>query len=283
MNTEKHKKRIILGCIILVISIFMALATLQKNSASIFENAFNTLFSPIQKVASGMSDGVGGFFNYLLEMQDYKETNSELAKRVAEMEQKYRSAEEYRAENEQLRALLELKESAFEEYTSTGAKVIGWSSDNWYNTYTIDKGSMHGIAAQDTVVTEMGLVGQVQEVGLNWARVTTVIDTGSTVGVCVVRTGDVAMLDGDAELGKDGCCKLNFVNKEAEIVVGDLVETSGLGDVFTKGIHVGRVKELHADSTGANQYAVIEPAVDFAKTRYVLVLKKNTETDSNKE
>lgn len=277
MNADKHKKLILLGCIVLVISIFMALATLKKNSASIFENAFNTLFSPAQKVVTGMSDGVGGFFNYLMEMQDYKETNSALTKRVAELEQKHRSAEEYRAENEQLRALLELKESTYADYDATGAKIIGWSSDNWYNTYTIDKGSLDGISAQDTVVTELGLVGQVQEVGLNWARVTTIVDAGSTVGVCVVRTGDVAMLDGDSQLGKDGHCKLNFVNKQAEIVVGDLVETSGLGDVFAPGIHVGRVQELHADSTGVNQYAVIEPAVDFAKTRYVLVLRKNQE------
>lgn len=277
MNADKHKKLIIFGCIVLVICIFMALATLQRNRASIFENAFNTLFSPVQKLVTGMSDGVGGFFNYLLEMQDYKEANDELARRVAEMEQKYRSAEDYQAENEQLRALLELKDGTYADYETTGAKVIGWSSDNWYNTYTIDKGSLDGIQAQDTVVTALGLVGRVQEVGLNWARITTVVDSSSTVGVCVVRTGDVAMLDGDAQLGKDGNCKLNFVNKEAEIVVGDLLETSGLGDVFAPGIHIGRVTELHADSTGVNQYAVVEPAVDFAKTRYVLVIRKNQE------
>ena len=277
MNADKHKKLIIFGCIVLAICIFMALATLQRNRASIFENAFNTLFSPVQKIATGMSDGVGGFFNYLLEMQDYKEANGVLARRVAEMEQKYRSAEDYRAENEQLRALLELKSDNYAAYETTGAKVIGWSSDNWYNIYTIDKGSLDGIRAQDTVVTELGLVGRVQEVGLNWARVTTVVDSSSTVGVSVVRTGDVAMLDGDAQLGKEGMCKLNFVNKEAEIVVGDLLETSGLGDVFAPGIHIGRVTELHADSTGVNQYAVVEPAVNFAKTRYVLVIRKNQE------
>ncbi len=277
MNADKHKKLIIFGCIVLAICIFMALATLQRNRASIFENAFNTLFSPVQKIATGMSDGVGGFFNYLLEMQDYKEANGVLARRVAEMEQKYRSAEDYRAENEQLRALLELKSDNYAAYETTGAKVIGWSSDNWYNIYTIDKGSLDGIQAQDTVVTELGLVGRVQEVGLNWARVTTVVDSSSTVGVSVVRTGDVAMLDGDAQLGKEGMCKLNFVNKEAEIVVGDLLETSGLGDVFAPGIHIGRVTELHADSTGVNQYAVVEPAVNFAKTRYVLVIRKNQE------
>lgn len=277
MSFDKHRKLIIFGCIVLVISIFMALSTLQKNRASIFENAFNTVFSPVQKLMTGVSDGVGGFFNFLFEMQDYKEVNSELTKRIADMEQKYRSAEDFRAENEQLRALLELKENTYAADEATGAKIIGWSSDNWYNTYTIDKGSLDGIAAQDTVVTQLGLVGQVQEVGLNWARVSTVIDTASTVGVCVVRTGDIAMLDGDTQLGKDGFCKLNFVNKQAEIVVGDLLETSGLGDVFAPGIHIGRVVELHADSTGVNQYAVVEPAVDFAHTRYVLVLKNHRE------
>ena len=218
---------------------------------------------------------MSGFFGFLFEMQDYKKVNDDLTKRIADLEQNYRSTEEIAAENVQLKALLDLQEEAYDDYQSTGAKIIGWSSDNWYNTYTINKGSLSGIKAQDMVVTELGLVGQVQEVGLNWARVTTLVDTASTVGVCVVRTGDVAMLDGDTELGKDGMCKLNFVNKQAEIVVGDMLETSGLGEVFASGIAVGRVAELHADSTGVNQYAVVEPAVDFAKTRYVLVLKKN--------
>ncbi|MBQ4159999.1 MAG: rod shape-determining protein MreC, partial [Clostridia bacterium] len=251
------------------------LSTLQRNRASVFENAFNTLFSPVQKTVTGMADGVSGFFGFLFEMQDYKKVNDDLTKRIADLEQNYRSTEEIAAENVQLKALLDLQEEAYDDYQSTGAKIIGWSSDNWYNTYTINKGSLSGIKAQDMVVTELGLVGQVQEVGLNWARVTTLVDTASTVGVCVVRTGDVAMLDGDTELGKDGMCKLNFVNKQAEIVVGDMLETSGLGEVFASGIAVGRVAELHADSTGVNQYAVVEPAVDFAKTRYVLVLKKN--------
>lgn len=275
MGFDKHKKLIIFGCIVLVISIFMALSTLQRNRASIFENAFNTLFSPVQKTVTGMADGVSGFFGFLFEMQDYKKVNDDLTKRIADLEQNYRSTEEIAAENAQLKALLDLQEETYGDYQSTGAKIIGWSSDNWYNTYTINKGSLSGIKAQDMVVTELGLVGQVQEVGLNWARVTTLVDTASTVGVCVVRTGDVAMLDGDTELGKDGMCKLNFVNKQAEIVVGDMLETSGLGEVFASGIAVGRVAELHADSTGVNQYAVVEPAVDFAKTRYVLVLKKN--------
>ncbi len=274
MNFDKHKKLIILGCIVLAISIFMALSTIQKNRASIFENAFNTLLSPVQKVTTSASEGVGGFFNFLFEMRDYKEVNDALTKRIADLEQNYRSAEEIAAENAHLKALLELKEETYEGHNATGAKIIGWSSDNWYNAYTIDKGSLHGIKAQDMVVTERGLVGQVQEVGLNWARVSTIIDSASTVGGCVVRTGDVAMLDGDLALGKDGYCKLNFVNKQAEIVVGDLIETSGLGDVFAAGIPLGRVTELHADSTGVNQYAVVEPAVDFANTRYVLVLRK---------
>ncbi len=273
MNFDKHKKLILLGCIVLVISIFMALSTLQNNRASIFENAFNTLFSPVQKLASGVTDGVGGFFKFVFEMRDYKAVNDDLTKQIADLEQNYRSTEAFRKENEQLRALLEIKEERYSSDNATGARIIGWSSDNWYNTYTVDKGSMDGVAPQDMVVTDFGLVGQVTEVGLNWARVNTVIHADFTVGVRVVRTGDVAILDGDTELGKDGFCKLNFVNKQAEIVVGDLLETSGLGGVFAAGVPIGRVTEMHADSTGVNQYAVVTPTVDFDNTRTVLILR----------
>ncbi len=274
MNFEKQKKLILLGCIVLVISIFMALSTLHGNRTSIFENAFNTLFSPVQKLVSGVTDGVRGFFEFVFEMRDYKAVNDELTKQIADLEQKYRTSDAFRAENEQLRALLEIKEERYSTDNATAARVIGWSSDNWYNVYTIDKGSLDGVEPQDMVVTDFGLVGQVTQVGLNWARVNTVINADFTVGVRVVRTNDIAILDGDTELGKDGFCKLNFVNKQAELVVGDLLETSGLGGVFSAGVPIGRVTEIHADSTGVNQYAVVTPMVDFENTRTVLILRE---------
>lgn len=267
---EKHKKMSVIVGTALLILILMGASVLMQGTF-FAENIFNTVVSPVQKGITAVTDSVGGFFNFLFEMKDYKEENTRLAKRVAELECERRGVEDYKTENDRLSALLELKQNDLSGMRTTGASIIGWSTDNWFNYYTIDKGSIDGVQTKSMVLTEEGLVGQVQEVGLNWSRIVTIVDSSSTVGAKVVRTGDVALVSGDNAYEKQGLCKMTHINKDMQIVVGDILETSGLSSVYPAGIAIGRVKEIVADPTGVSQYALIEPLVDFKSTRYVLV------------
>ena len=269
---EKHKKLSVIISITLAILILMIFSVFAKDHSFFAQNVFNILVSPLQNGITTVADGVGGFFEFVGEMGEYKDENSRLSKELSDLQRKYRDSEALREENERLSGLLELKEDVFEGVNTTGAKVIGWSSDNWFNYYTIDKGSASGIKKKCMVVSEEGLVGQINTVGLNWARVITLIDSSSSVGAKVVRTGDVALVVGDNMYEKDGLCKMTFINQEAEIVVGDIVETSGFGGVYSAGIAIGRVKEIVADSSGANRHAVIEPMVDLKNINHVLVV-----------
>lgn len=273
---EKHKKMSIIIGTALVILIVMGISVLAGGTF-FAENLFNTVVSPIQNGITAVTDGVGGFFNFLFEMKDYKEENTRLSKRVAELEREQRSVQDYREENERLSGLLDLKENDYSNLRTTGATIIGWSTDNWFNYYTIDKGSLDGVQEKSMVLTDEGLVGHVQEVGLNWSRIVTIVDSSSSVGAKVVRTGDVALVTGDNAYEKQGLCKMVFINKESQIVVGDIIETSGLGGVYTAGVPIGRVQEIITDSTGVSQYALIEPLVDFNATRHVLVVLDTVE------
>lgn len=268
---ERHRKLSVTIALTLAVIILMIFSVFAKDRSFIAENIFNTLVSPLQKGVTAVTDGIGGFFGFIFEMGEYKEENTRLSREIAQLEHKYRAAQDLKAENERLSGLLELKENKLSGISTTGARIIGWSTDNWFNYYTIDKGSADGVEKKCMVVTEEGLVGQVNDVGLNWSRVITIIDSSSSVGVRVVRTGDMALVVGDNAYEKDGLCKMTFINKDSQIVVGDILETSGLGGVYAAGITVGRVKEIVSDSAGVSQYAVVEPAVDFAAAHHVLV------------
>ena len=268
---ERHRKLSVTIALTLAVIILMIFSVFAKDRSFIAENIFNTLVSPLQKGVTAVTDGLGGFFGFIFEMGEYKEENTRLSREIAQLEHKYRAAQDLKAENERLSGLLELKENKLSGISTTGARIIGWSTDNWFNYYTIDKGSADGVEKKCMVVTEEGLVGQVNDVGLNWSRVITIIDSSSSVGVRVVRTGDMALVVGDNAYEKDGLCKMTFINKDSQIVVGDILETSGLGGVYAAGITVGRVKEIVSDSAGVSQYAVVEPAVDFAAAHHVLV------------
>lgn len=269
---EKHKKLVMIATTALLLCVVMGLSTLAVNNAFVLDNAVGTVVQPVQKLVASVTDGVGGFFNFIFEMKDYRAENDALAARLSEMERKYRSAESYRLENERLSGLLNLRENEFGNVQTAAARVIGWSPDNWFDFYTLDKGSLDHVAKRNMVLTDEGLVGQVSEVGLNWSKVMTIIDPSSSVGAKVVRTGDVAMVEGDLELEREGLCKMTFINKDAQIVAGDILETSGLGGVYAPGIAIGRVTEVRTDDTGIDQYAIVEPMVDFKSMRHTLIV-----------
>lgn len=268
---EKHKRLSVFIGLVAAVLVLMIFSITARQHSFFAQNIFNTLVSPVQKGVTAVADSVGGFFEFVGEMRQYKEENTRLAREYAALEKKYRESQDLRDENEKLSGLLELKENDFENIKTTGARVVGWSSDNWFNYYTIDKGSLSGVKKKCMVVTEDGLIGQINQVGLNWSRVITIIDSSSSVGARVVRTGDIALVVGDNMYEKDGLCKMTFINKEAQIVAGDIVETSGLGGVYAPGITIGRVKEIVTDSTGVDSYAVIEPMADLKNTHHVLV------------
>lgn len=272
MFFEKHKTAVIIAVISLVLIILMGTSTIPTKNAFVVNNVVRTVVQPLQNGVSYIISGVGGFFGFLFDVNDYKAENDRLTAMVAELERKYRSAEDYRIENERLSALLDVKTKAIADLPSVGARIIGWSANNWFDYYTIDKGSLDGVKKRDMVVTEDGLVGHVYDVGLNWAQVTTVINSSSSAGVRVVRSGDIAIVEGDMELEKKGLCKMTFVNKDAQIAIGDVLETSGLGGLYASGVAIGKVTEIKTDVTGVSQYALVEPLVDLKKIHTVLVI-----------
>lgn len=234
-------------------------------------NAVGVIFSPAQKLTSLVTSSIDRFTVFVWEMKSYKEENERLVNEINELKKENRSIEDYKSENDRLTELLGLKES-MAEYNTVAARIIAYEPDNWYETIVINKGEKDGIKPETVVMTGSGVVGQVAEVGTNWARVSAIINIDNSVGVRVVRTGDIAITEGDVALSKDGYCKMSFMSKNASVIVGDMLETSGLGGVYPAGMMVGKVREISSDNSGSMQYAVVEPAVDFNDLREVLVI-----------
>ncbi len=269
---EKKNKIITIIAIAVVIFIFIGISAVSNNNSFFMKNVINTITSPLQSGVSHLTNGIGGFFKYLFEMKNMNSENDRLAIENAQLRHKYRDAESYKAENDELREILELKQENDYSENRTAAEVIGWSSDNWYNYYTINKGTADGIKVGDVAVVSKGLVGRVCDVGVNWAKISTIIESSSSVGAKVIRTGDVAIVEGDFEYEKDGLCKMTFINKDAHIIIGDTLETSGLGGSYPAGIPMGKVCEIVTDNAGMPLYALVEPYVDFKELKFVFIV-----------
>jgi rod shape-determining protein MreC len=161
----------------------------------------------------------------------------------------------------------------YADYKKTAAHVIGKDSGNWFSTFTIDKGSKDGIAADMNVMAGSGLVGIVTEVGPTWAKVRSIIDDSSNVSAMVLSTSDRCIVSGDLSLMSDNQIRFGQMeNNDNTVSVGDQIVTSYISDKYLQGILIGYVSEVTVDSNNLTRSGYITPAVDFKNLQEVLVI-----------
>ncbi|MBE7034511.1 MAG: rod shape-determining protein MreC [Ruminococcaceae bacterium] len=267
----KKKVNILLLVVTLIIFVLMGVSFATRDSVE-SGNLVGTVLRPFQQFFSGIGNGIRGGFTFLGDMKEFQAENIELKDQVAALQAKVRELESYKQENDRLRSLLELS-TAESDLDMVVSKVIAKEPGNWFYSFTVDKGADDGIAIDDPVISGQGLVGRVVELGDHWAKVLTIIDSDSSVGALLSRTQDFAIVDGELSLADEGKCKMSYVTKGANIVLGDEVVTSGLGGVYPEGLLIGTVAEIKSDSLGYSQYALIDTAVDFERIREVMVVR----------
>ncbi len=262
-------KPILVTAAVLVIALIVAAVSHFSNGAtegtggavtSVAEGFFAKIFSPLKSFGTAFSD-----------KEKLAEENEQLKVQIDELIKQNRGAEEYISENKRLKELLGIKETMINKEV-LAAEVISYDWDNFSETVTINRGSKDGVDKEDAVVSALGVIGRVTELGESWARITTLLSPKHSLGVKITRTGDLAVAEGDIKLAKDKKLRLDYISGAAELIEGDIVETSGIGGVYPSGLNVGKVREIKKDSSGAVAYAVVEPTADFSRIFEVLVI-----------
>ena len=193
---------------------------------------------------------------------------------MADLEAQLRESGEAARENQQLRQLLRLQEK-HQDFVFESARVTQRSTTNWESTFTLSKGSSAGVQTGNCVISETGaLVGVVEEVGLNYCRVSTVINTDIEMGGICVRTDCAGILEGDFALMSQGRLKLSYLPDDAKLRPGDQILTSGQGDIYPPDLVVGRVEELRSDPSGMMRYAVLKPQARLDSLVEVFIIKE---------
>ena len=257
-----------------VIAVTLAVMSFFSNNASPLTNLVGLIASPFRNTYTKVADWFEDKGNYYRDTTELQAENAELRKKVAEMEATVRQAEADREENRRLRELLDLREQrrdlVFEAATVTERNVTNWTS-----SFTVNKGTKHGVEVNDCVIDETGaLVGVVSEAGTNWATILTLVDTDTSLGARVFRTKELGLAQGDFSLMGQNRLRLDYLSPDCELLGGDLVETSGLGGFYPSGLVIGSVEEVLVDDSGAASYAVLVPAVDFDALTEVFIVKE---------
>ncbi len=275
------KNKVVLLLIIITISVSVILGVINatRTRSTFMENVAMVTVTPVQNCFTWIGSKVTGFFGYFGSIDKLKEENAKLKNENKKLSQKNRRAEGIEKENKELRALLELDE-AYPTLSLMAAEVVSRSASNWYENFTIDKGTADGLKiGQGVITTDNVLIGRISDIGSTWARVTTVTDPGHSVGARVVRSGEMAVIEGDSSISDKGQCRLSFISKNSDIVVGDYLETSGLGGLYPKGIEIGKVIKIEPDVQGISRYAIVETSVNINSVSKVMVITDNISKD----
>ncbi len=267
---QSAKFKIIVALTAVVVGILIFSLT-KGGYAADSSSLLSVIFEPFQKASTAISEKVSSSLDMLVNAEKYYNENIQLKENLNELYNDIIDYDRLQRENAELRELLALKEENGEFVFSSPCTVIARTANDPYGSFTIDKGSDDGIAPYDPVITSEGLVGVCYDVSRTTSRVRTLYSPKTAVGVTVLRTKASGILEGDYELVENGCSRMSYIEKTADIRVGDIIMTTG-SETFPAGQLVGTVEEVGIEDSGLSKYAVVRPAIDVDSLTSVFVI-----------
>jgi rod shape-determining protein MreC len=243
---------------------------------TLLQRSLLATLSPLQR---GVDNVVGGaaeaWRGYGFHRETYVE-NRRLVARLRELETELQARSPRVQEADRLRELLELRRAL--PLQTIAAQVVGKEGVPWFRTLTLDHGERDGVTLDAPVLSPTGVVGRVFAVGPHAARVQVLLDRDSGAGVMIERSRVSAVVAGQVTGPTSGTedLLLKYVPERADVVVGDVVVTSGLDRIYPKGLVVGRVRFVGKGS-GLFRDIRVEPSARFDRLEEVLVVRRTPE------
>lgn len=240
------------------------------------QNGVSAAFTPLKFLGAAtnaatdvVGEGIGNITADESTLSGLREYNAELIEQYSKME-------EYRQENERLRALLDFTDAS--DVHGIGARVIGRSAQAWSQTITIDKGEADGVDAGLTVMAASGVIGQVVGTTGHTATVRLLVDPKSGAAALVQSSRAEGIVRGSLE----GLLYLENLDVNAVVNPGDVVITSGLGGSYVKGLVIGTVVKIDLRAGDAIRRAVVAPNDQVSSLEEVFVIFSTISGDSPK-
>lgn len=269
---KNRKFQIALSIVALLFIVLLSVDRFSK--VNIIRNIVTAPVVLVQKGINSASEWVGGIVSGIRGYADVIEENRNLKDENLKLKQQVSTLAELVEENERLRESLGIK-NKFSDFEIVGANIVGSNPGNFYYNFRIDAGSLDGVEIDAPVIAgDNVLVGRVYSVDLTSSVIIPLIDEKMGVSVWNTKSeGGQGIVKGDIELKEQGRCLMDTISEDFDLKPGDVIETSGIGSIYPRGILVGRIESIHRDDSLIERYAIIEPLVNFNEIREVFILK----------
>ena len=262
-----------LGVVALVLLGVMIYSATSGGLATLPETLAGVVVTPIQSLTTSISNGVSNFFGNLTGGGELRAQLEELQKENAELRQQLVDYDELKQTNDWYSEILGLHEEN-PEYTFAAGRVSARDPSDYYGNFTIAAGQNAGVEVNDPVVaTDGSLVGVVEEVGLTYSKVRTILDPSTKAAAQISRTGDTAYTAGSTvDMARQNTLRMNTLERTSGVGVGDYVVTSGIGGVYPAGLLIGSVKEVCSATDGMTLDADVDLFADIYDLKQVMVI-----------
>ncbi|MDL2310836.1 rod shape-determining protein MreC [Peptostreptococcaceae bacterium OttesenSCG-928-C18] len=277
--SNKKRKGIIFVVTTLFLISLIVTSNGNNNLISFGGNVIATITTPVTKAIYFTSSKIIDGLEFVFGSADMRHENSKLSLENAKLKEQVENMERTINNEEYLKNEYDLIKNS--NLNLVKAYITSLDPSNIYSRFNIDKGSMADINVNDTIVQAIvneddtiveGLVGTVTEVGLNYSKVTSIMDGGNKVSFKVSKNGEIGALTG----GEGNTINGYMYESRADIEVGDSIYTSGLGGIYPPDLYIGKIKEIIEDDE-VKKKVVIETPVNFKNMYRVLILKNEQE------
>ena len=277
-NIKSRKKKISFFMTVIILSSIIFFSA-TSSIMNIGENAIGTVTSSVSRLVYSPIASSKEVFTNIFGSKSIREENEKLKIENAELKEKNINMENIIAKEDFLKneynLYLQNKESLI------SANVIALDNNNLFIRFNINKGSKDGVKVGDIIVQGTAgdkentyikaVVGKVIEVGYNWSKVSSLVDSTSNISFNIVRSQSYGAISGQENNLLSG-----FMYKsDADVVVGDRLVTSGRGGIFPRDLYIGEVTEVKSSDNNLEKKISVKSPVDFTTLFRVFVLKGN--------
>ena len=268
---DTWKFKILVGIAVFLAAI-MAYAGANGRLTAAPQEILSVAVAPFQRAAAAVSNGVSSLWEKYTNIDAILEENEKLTTENAELRGQMVDYDKLKAENEAYKALTNIQEQ-HPEMSYVSSFVIGRDPLDSFYGFTLDKGSLDGVEANDDITSDEGyLLGVVTEVDLTSCKVMTILHPSFNAAGVVSRTRDNGIITGSADYAAEGLCILSNLSRGTLTKANDQVITTGLGGVFPPDVLVGVVQELVPEASGKSTIAVLKPGADPRTVKHVFII-----------
>ena len=268
---DTWKFKILVGIAVFLAAI-MAYAGANGRLTAAPQEILSVAVAPFQRAAAAVSNGVSSLWEKYTNIDAILEENEKLTTENAELRGQMVDYDKLKAENEAYKALTNIQEQHPEMSYVSSFVIERDPLDSFYG-FTLDKGSLDGVEANDAITSDEGyLLGVVTEVDLTSCKVMTILHPSFNAAGVVSRTRDNGIITGSADYAAEGLCILSNLSRGTLTKANDQVITTGLGGVFPPDVLVGVVQELVPEASGKSTIAVLKPGADPRTVKHVFII-----------